>query len=229
LVYLTKYYEHKPDAAQDIGFYQLRWYEVYDLIDRVMHPITQQLKQYLKDEGMDQSREFNHFDLAALQTISGTISKMDEVLDETRVYFHETTGLKELSKYSARSTVMRRDQSYSDVKYITSLDGYTYHLYIGFSWREDDQVYLQLCFLFPKDRSKNRDVAYQKEFGAVLRTARPVEYVGSPGLEFSRPISSFMGENDHLDAMIQQVKSWINQVAELKAAQPEKFGDAHGI
>ena len=102
LVYLTKYYEHRDNDNKQINFDLLKWSDIYNLIDNQNTPITQELKNYIKDENMAESKNFNYNDITSLMNITGTIRKMDEVLDSIKDYYEKTIGT--LSKDSARST-----------------------------------------------------------------------------------------------------------------------------
>src|SRR5690606_24369767 len=79
LVYLTKYYENKEITNPKIAFEIINWTDIYKLINDDNHLLTLELKTYLKDENMEDTKNFDYNDITSLMTIAGTITKMDAV------------------------------------------------------------------------------------------------------------------------------------------------------
>lgn len=80
LVYLTKLFDPKEIVSQEIGFQQVRWYQIFNLISTTNLPVTQEFRKFLKNKGMEKSADFNVHDISALLNIHEAITKMDEVL-----------------------------------------------------------------------------------------------------------------------------------------------------
>lgn len=224
LVYLTKYYEDKNLKSEKIKFHPIRWFQIHDLITEENHPFTFQLKTYLKEEKMDSSKNFNYHDLTALQTINSSISKMDEVLNQVNDYFGKATNIQGLTKGAARSTAMAYWNCYRDYKTLTSADGYIFNIYIGYSlgWENDIRLYLE--FQMPTSNSNKTAEEYQQWFLDNLEGMQKVDdgkyiYAG-----FYKSLTDFFSKKDHIKAMIDQFKEWIDQVAKLIKKHPEKFG-----
>lgn len=220
LVYLTKYYEEKGSPDGSIPFHLMRWYEIYSRISSEMDSITLQLKDYLKEEGMHQSSEFNKDDQIALRSINYTISKMNEVLDQVKHYYHAEEELGKLS-IDSRASAIRNYQSYRDFKYFTDHQGYQYTLSFGFSWGEDENVNLYLNFYFPTDRQQNKHKKYAERIGEVWTGANKTEYNGNPVVGFSKPLKDYIEKSEQIPAMVQLFKDWINQVVWLKKQLPD--------
>ena len=75
IIFLTKYFEHKTWTIQNVNFKLIRWYEIYLLIDDRHTEITKQFKSFLKDQEMENLKNFTIQDMLALKTIFVRISK----------------------------------------------------------------------------------------------------------------------------------------------------------
>lgn len=139
LVYLTKYYEYRENKNEKIGFSLVRWIDIYSLIKETNNQITQELKLYLEDENMSESKNFNYNDITTLLNITDTLSKMDEVIDSVKEYFEKKIG--KFPKESSRSTRLYNN-SYFAYNIIKKAN-YRFDIEIGFWWN-NNQVYVGL-------------------------------------------------------------------------------------
>ena len=98
---MTKYFEHKELTDTTIKLHLIRWFAVYELIDDTHSQITNQLKTFLKDQGMEKIKNFTIQDLLAMKTIPETMTKMDELLEQFKP---------ELSSIKSNSTSLFNDQ-----------------------------------------------------------------------------------------------------------------------
>lgn len=151
LVYITKYYDqnHYADKNQDnISFTPLKWDQIYALITTDNSEITRQLKAYLKEEGMDDTKNFNFNDLASLTSISATISKMDEVLNKIRPVYAKSLG-----SFPATSKATKLVNSWYGVSDNRNIENFRCWINTGFSWDENNIVYVGIDFWLPAEAS----------------------------------------------------------------------------
>lgn len=80
IVFLTRYFEHKEITDKNIRLHLLRWYSVFEIISERHLQITNELKKFLKEQGMEKIKNFTIQDLLAMKIIPETITKMDELL-----------------------------------------------------------------------------------------------------------------------------------------------------
>ncbi|WMN06899.1 PD-(D/E)XK nuclease family protein [Marivirga arenosa] len=141
LVYITKYYDsnHSKIPVQDkIYFTALKWVNIYSLINSDNSEITQQLQQYLKEEEMNDTKNFNYNDLMAMITIPKTISKMDEVFSHIK-----PTYMKHLGSFPATSRGTKLPYSWYGLSDERTFKSYRYWINTGFRWfYEDETIYV---------------------------------------------------------------------------------------
>lgn len=130
IVFLTKYYEHKELNNENINLHLIRWYSIYEIINERHLQITNHLKYFLKEHGMEKLNSFTLQDLVAMQTIAETMSKMDELLEQFKPEFEKQFG--GYSKSSSRSTRLSNNIyiNFVELNYNDS----PYYLLIGFFW-----------------------------------------------------------------------------------------------
>lgn len=219
LVYLTKYYEHRDNDIKQINFDLIKWSDIYNLIDNQNTPITQELKNYLKDENMAESKNFNYNDITSLINITGTIRKMDEVLDSIKDYYEKTIGT--LSKDSARSTRMK------DSWYVTfhsvGKPNFKFSIDLGFIWWWGD-VYLGARIWLPK-ATKYKDTEYYKQiFSKQLKDWEFEELDNAYIFGNYKLLTQFIIEEDEqIPEMRTFLKTCIDKLNTLKNADPKIF------
>lgn len=133
-VYLTKYYEPKDFEKDVVNITQLRWIDVYKSINETNREITNELKTFLKENHMEDVKNFSMQDLNAMKSISAAISKMDEVLEQVKPEFERILG--PLSKDSSRSSRLW-DNHYASYSTM-SFKRINYNIYVGFFWDDPD-------------------------------------------------------------------------------------------
>jgi hypothetical protein len=138
LLYLTKYYDFRENNNKKINLHLLKWFDVFQIIDEENSALTQELKSFIKDENMSESKNFTYTDLTVLKNITGTIRKMDEVLDGIKEYYESKIGT--LSKESARSTRIK-DEWYSTYQGFDHQSSHFFSISFGFMWW-DDEIWL---------------------------------------------------------------------------------------
>jgi hypothetical protein len=219
LVYLTKYYEHRDNDNKQINFDLLKWSDIYNLIDNQNTPITKELKNYIKDENMAESKNFNYNDITSLMSITGTIRKMDEVLDSIKDYYEKTIGT--LSKDSARSTRMK------DSWYVTfhsvGKPNFKFSIDLGFIWWWDD-VYLGVRIWLPR-AAKYKDTEYYKQiFSKHLKDWEFEEQDNAYTFGNYKLLTQFIiDEDEQIPEMRNFLKICIDKLNTLKNADPKIF------
>ncbi len=170
LVFLTKYYEDKGNRLIHI-----RWYQVIDLLKNIdRSELLNELLKYLIEEGME-TKDFNLNDLNALSTIHQTISKMDEVLDQTGGGFTKEFGAKFKQKAS-RATALRAERFYGDKKYL----GDSYFV-IGFRARWGDnlpEVFAEFGLRKPSKKSVDEIKAFCNDLKCEYNENKNHHFVG---------------------------------------------------
>lgn len=164
LVYLTKYYEHRDNENEKINFKLLKWTDIYKLIETKNTPITQELKNYLKDENMAESQNFNYNDITSLLNVTATIRKMDEVIDSIKDYYEQNIGT--LSKDSSRSTRMK-DKWYV-AYHSVGRPNFKFSIELGFFWWWDD-VYVGVRIWLPRATKYRETERYKQIFKRYLK------------------------------------------------------------
>lgn len=151
LIYITKYYDsnHYAEALQgEIKFIAIKWEEVYEIINNNHSELTNELKDYLEEENMDDTKNFNFNDLASLTSISGTISKMDEVLNKIKPVYAKSLG-----SFPATSKATKLVDSWYGVSDSRNIENLRYWINTGFSWDENNIVYVGIDFWLPNEAS----------------------------------------------------------------------------
>lgn len=157
LIYLTKYYETKniEIGSSNIIYLNYKWWDIYNLIGNNHSSITKQLKLFLKENNIAMNKNFNTIDLISLDSISRTISKMDEVIDSVREHFEINFGA--LSKQSSRSTRLK-NRAYFNYKHIGR--PHKFNIDIGFMWwgEDDGLIYLVTRLWIPFKGNEKIDI-----------------------------------------------------------------------
>lgn len=220
LIYLTKYYDPKEFNNENIEFHHFRWHQIFELLNASKSFIATQLQKYLTEQGMSQDKNFSSYDLVALQTITSSISKMDEVLDGVQAYFTERFG--KFSKDSSRSTRLK------DGKYINYRDfflpNHELGIQLGFGWHwEDGHTYLYMSVWgFNKlESSKMR----KKELAKLLKDWEVWDFDKWWELGTGKKITEFFSEQDQVPKMVEFLKESIDELYSAKQAKPELFGN----
>lgn len=221
LLYLTKYYDHKELENQEIFFHQIKWADIFSIINDKFNLITTQLKQFIKEQGMAESNNFQYQDLAVLTNISSTIRKMDEVLDGIKPYFEKHLG--GLSKESARSTRLK-DNWYVNYHDIYQTKVYQFGIGVGFFWW-DGEISLALRIYLP-NKEKNKDTTrYKAFFDKNLKTWEIEEWDDAYNYWHYETVAKFIIEEDEqIPAMIKFLKEGIDELNALKKIDSKIFG-----
>lgn len=187
--------------------------------------VTQQLKLFLKEQGMEKVKNFNIQDLLALKTITATLSKMDELLEQFKLEFDENFG--GYSKDASRSTQLKNE---CYINFVTlKFDNQEYWLNIGFFWwwSDDKEVpVIGLSVEFPHKKFERSDfINILKE---ELVNKNQWEFDGTH-LQYHyiskyKPITDFItSEDDHLPAMRKFIQENLKTIYHLKKEQPNLF------
>lgn len=218
IIFLTKYFEQKELPEVGVKLHLIRWFEVYDLINDTHKEITQQLKSFLKEQNMENVKNFTLQDMLALKTIQETMSKMDELLEQFKPEFAKTFG--GFSKDSARSTSLHY-RNY--INYVTLYyNKMEYYLQVGFYWWWDELEfpYVGLCILMPAKKF------HDSELTTILRKElKGWEYDNDGAwcyLTRLKPISEFIAsEEDNIPAMKKFLEQNLKSLYDLKEKYPK--------
>lgn len=224
LIYLTKYFDQKdiPRGNDYPRFQQLRWHEIYTIINKDHQQITKELKKLLKAYGMEDPKNFSIEDLLALKTISSTISKMDEVL----AYFSKelTDKFKGCSTYSSRSSKLA-ENGYSNYVSLKN-DGIEYWLSIGFYWWEDKWDYPQVGIILSIPTKAYREDGKFDEFKTNFHQPAWTHFErGEHRICYVKPLSTFLHSetNDHFTEIKIFLENGLKEIYELKKNLPLAF------
>lgn len=221
LVYLTKYYEFKEIQSEEIQFSALKWLDIYEIIDESNSEITLQLREYLKEQGMSESNNFQFEDLVTLKNIGGLISKMDEVIDSIKPHFENHIG--KFSKDSSRTTRLR-DNYYVNYYHVYKDGKYSFGLDIGFFWWDRQHMSLGIRVYTPSNKKDSQALRtlFEKTFAWENEME---EWDNNYHYWYTKNIAEFMVEDEEqIPAMVAFLKQGINDVASLKESNPKIFG-----
>jgi len=220
LIYLTKYYETKNINAKEskIIYMNYKWWDIYNLIGKHHNPITQQLKVFLTENNIAMNKNFNTIDLISLDSISGTISKMDEVIESVKDYFEKNFG--KLSKQSSRSSRLK-DGAYYNFKAIGN--PMKFNINIGFVWYYGDEtVYLITSLWIPKKGKEYRQII--QFFKTELNTWRYEEFDSSVSISLDLNVNKIVAtEYEQIPYMIKSLKDNIDILIGLKEKNKDIF------
>lgn len=221
LVYLTKYYDFRENTNKKIHLHQLRWQDVFKLIDEENTQFAQELKQYIKDENMSNSKNFNYTDLSVLKSITNTILKMDEVLDGVKEYYEQKIG--KLSKDSSRSSRMK-DEWYGTYQYFTIENKYAFEISFGFYWWDEDVYIGARVYISQKEKHKNAEEVLKLFKKTLKNWDLEDEYDDCIYLGFYEPVAQFVIDtNEQIPPMTAFLKNCVNQLEKMKQLNPRLF------
>lgn len=222
LVYLTKYYEHRTNDLTSVEFKPLRWSDIYRIIDDNNSQITNELKTYLKNENMEDNKNFNYTDLSVLNTITSTLSKMDEVLDGIRDFYKSQIGPMAIkSSWNSRL----QEKYYASYKeFGANPENYKFSISIGYFWMwEDGEVWLGIRIKIPTaDNYKNS----HKYIPLIEQNLTDWELEDSTAYvtgKYQKVASFIVDEEEQIPAMVDYLKECIKQLNGLKKIDPTIF------
>lgn len=220
LVYLTKYYDFRENNNRRINLHLLKWFDVFQIIDDENTALTQELKSFIKDENMSESKNFTYTDLTVLKNITGTIRKMDEVLDGIKEYYESRIGT--LSKESARSTRIK-DEWYSTYQGFDHQSSHFFSISFGFMWW-DDEIWLgSRVYISTAEKYKKTD-SYLKLFKRVLKNWEVEEFDNCVTIGDYKPIAQFIiDEEEQIPAMVDFLKQSVDKIETIKKLDPKIF------
>lgn len=220
LVYLTKYYDFKENTNKSINLHLIKWSEIYQIIDETNTELSQELQSYLKDENMEESKNFNYTDLTVLQNAAGTIRKMNEVIDGIKEYFEKKIGL--FSKESSRSTRLK-DEWYVATHSVGQ--PYKFEIEIGFIWWWDEEVYVGMRIYLPLADKYKSSEQYCSLFKKHLKDWE-FEDDSEKCYIFGKyePVGQFIiDEEEQVIAMIEYLRGITDELEALKKVDPKIF------
>lgn len=212
LVYLTKYYEQKEIKYPKIFFHQLRWNQIYENIDETCQQVTRQFKQYIKENRMATANNFDFYDCTALDTISATIHKMDEVLDGIKPKFEAAIG--KFSKDSSRSTkIQQRRYTNFHGFFIDNKEPLIYNIEAGFFFYEGETPFLALYIYIPRKAKNILADKVKQHFEETLSGWTADHKDEAYGFWYYRYLSSFISnEKSHIPEMINFIHQGIDDL-----------------
>ncbi|MCM4162996.1 MULTISPECIES: PD-(D/E)XK nuclease family protein [unclassified Arenibacter] len=217
LVYLTKYYDFKENDNPNINLRLFKWFDIFQIINIENTAITQELKSYLKEENMSESKNFTYTDLTVLRNISGTIRKMDEVLDGIKEYYESKIGT--LSKDSARSTRMK-DEWYSTYQGFHRPTSHFFSISFGFIWWDNEMVLSSRVYISTAKKYKKTE-DYIRLFKKVLKKWKVDEFDDCVTIGLYEPIAQFIiDEEEQIPAMVDFLRQGVNELEALKKVDP---------
>ena len=221
LVYLTKYYDFRENKNKKINLHLIKWFDIYQIIDQKNTLLSQELQSYIKDENMSESKNFTYTDLTVLKNITGTIRKMDEVLDGIKEYYESKIGA--LSKDSARSTRLK-DEWYSTFQgFGHSSSSHFFSISFGFIWW-DDEIWLGSRIWVSTAEKYKRTNEYLKLFKRVLKNWEFEKFDNCVTIGNYKPIAQFIiDEEEQIPAMVEFLKLGVDKIESLKKVDPKIF------
>jgi hypothetical protein len=199
----------------------IRWFEINEVINDNNNEITKQLKIFLKEQDMEKSKNFTLEDFVAMQTITETISKMDELLEVVKPTISKNFGAP--SKESSRSTRLKEGGyfTYNSFK-DASLE---YWLLVGFSWwwGEEEIPHVGVSIEIPK---KGYESSKLKKILDSELIPNGWEYDEYDLLYYSavKPVTDFLTmEEDNIPAMKNYIENNLQTLLNLKEKYPNVF------
>ncbi|MCB6089681.1 PD-(D/E)XK nuclease family protein [Flavobacterium psychrophilum] len=220
LVYLTKYYDFRESENKKVNLHLVKWFDIFQIIEIENDSITKEFKKLIKDESMSESKNFNYTDLTVMKSISGTIRKMDEVLDGLKTYYEEKIGV--LSKDSARSTRLTEER-YCNWQVFQNAGDYRFDVEFGFNWWfEEIYITTRVC-IHTQEKYKNT-AKYNNIFKRTLKEWNFEEIKNFIIYENCSPIAQFIiDEDEQIPAMVNFLKSNVDKLLTIKKIEPEIF------
>lgn len=222
LVYLTKFFENREINDMVINFHLLRWFSICEIINDTNTEVTQELKKFLINQGMEKTKNFTIQDLLAMKTIPETMTKMDELLELFKIEFNKEFG--GYSTSSSRSTrfYFRTYNNYVQLNF----NNVNYLLHIGFFWWWDDieLPYIGLSIVMPSKQFKNSDLfeilneKLIKEQSWEFEDDESSLYVSS-----YRPITDFISSEDNNFEMQKFLQNQLNILYDLRKQDNRLF------
>lgn len=220
LVYLTKYYEYRENENKYIDFSLVRWSDIYSLISENNNQITQELKLYLKNENMSESKNFNYNDIITLLKITDTLSKMDEVIDSIKDYFEKKIG--GLSKKSSRST--RLNDNWYVAYHQVGEPKFKFSIDIGFWWWNNEEVSVGIRIWIPKAEKYPETEKIKDFFEKNLKDWDFNVWNNAYTFEISEYVAKFIIEDEEQFSEIRDfLKANIDELVEIKKLNPNIF------
>lgn len=223
IVFLTKYFEHKELTDTTINLHLIRWFAVYELIDDTHSQITNQLKTFLKDQGMEKIKNFTIQDLLAMKTIPETMTKMDELLEQFKPECDKQFG--GFSKDSSRSTRLPNSIYINYVQ--LNFDKLVYHLLLGFFWWSDE---LEVPVI-----GVSLEISVKRFENSELVRILDKELLDKYDWEFEddgrfyfyssfKPLTDFItADEDNIPAMKKFLQSQLNILYDIRKTYPKLF------
>ncbi len=223
IIFLTKYFEHKVIKSQQILLHLVRWFSVYEIIDHSHSSITQQLKNFLKDQKMEKIQNFTIEDLLAMKIIPETITKMDELLESIKSEFTKLFG--SISKDSSRSTRLPNSLYINYV--VLKFNKLEYWVLIGFFWwwEGHDVPYVGISIEIPKRKFDGSELV--KLLNNELIKKRNWELDdGETHIYYNalKPLSDFItGIDDNIPSMKKYLQQQLLALYQIKEKYPKVF------
>lgn len=219
LIYLTKYYDFRESTNKKVNLHLIKWFDIYKIIDSD-NSITQEFKKLIKDENMSDSKNFNYTDLTVLKNISGTIRKMDEVLDGLKTYYEQNIGV--LSKNSARSTRLQEER-YCAWQIFDKPSDYRFDVEFGFNWW-DEEIYLYTRVYIQTSEKYKNTKNISNHFKKILKDWDIIENRTWIIYENVSPVAQFIiDEVEQIPEMVNFLKDDVNKLLQLKKIDTKIF------
>ena len=189
-------------------------------VPRTMAGVTLQLKAFLKEQNMEKVKNFTIQDLLAMKTISETITKMDELLEQFKPDFEKKFG-----GYSNQASRSTRLPNNCYINYVTlNYQKTEYWLLIGFDWDYDDEIpYLALTLEIPKKKFEGSDLIKILEYELVNKKKWDIiDYDTIVHYSALKPVTDFISqEEDNIPTMKKYIQENLKTLYQLQAKYPK--------
>ena len=218
IVFLTKYFEVKELRNETVHLHMARWFQIYELINKDNSQVTIQLKEFLKEQGMEKVKNFSIQDLMAMKTIPETMTKMDELLEQFKIEFEKKFG--GFSKDSSRSTRLVENEYTNYV--VLSYEKKKYILSVGFFWwrKENEVPMVGLSINIPKKRFENSELLKILQKELIIKHRWEFEEDKSYfNYSSFKPLTDFLtAAEDNIPAMKKFMMKQLETLYQLKAS-----------
>jgi hypothetical protein len=223
LIYLTKYYENKSIRKSNINFIQLKWADIYSLIDDSSEKITNELKQFIKDKNMESSKNFQYLDLTSMVQITSTISKMDEVIDGVKDEF--AIKIAKLSRDSSRSSRLE-NRWYGSYHWVNYKKPDEYEIQVGFNWEDvDDDILIGIRVKVHNSVDNPKSQELIDFFKKNLKKWEYSIWENKHSFSYQEYIAKFILEKDEqIPEMTKYLQQGLNELYNLKKVKKNIFG-----
>lgn len=215
LRYCTKFYDKKD--LNNINFLQYRWSDIYNFLEENTEDdnLIEEYLEFLEGEGMSSAGEFNYQDLIVMSTISSTIAKMDECLDNVKDTVINSFG-KPYERDSERLKEIVKSETYK--MWVNDIIGDNgSRIDIGFTLEDGLEIpapFLNVDLVVYPNNNKFENIISKKD---ELQNLFDSDYSNDERILFSfeKPLCDFISKDSQITLMCDWFNEKIHEVKRI--------------